>query len=51
MLDFLGEMDATTFMKLRDFFDTAPKLRHEINYKNSEGNDRTIKLEGLADFF
>ena len=51
MLDFLGEMDASTFVKLKDFFDTAPKLRHEINYKNSEGNDRTIKLEGLSDFF
>jgi hypothetical protein len=51
METFLGEMDATTFVKLKDFFDTAPKLKHEINYKNSEGNDRSIKLEGLSDFF
>lgn len=51
MVDFLGEMDATTFSKLKDFFDTAPKLKHELNYKNSEGNDRSIKLEGLSDFF
>ena len=51
MEEFLGGMDATTFTKLKVFFDTAPKLRHELNYKNSEGNDRVIKLEGLSDFF
>jgi len=51
MEEFLGGMDATTFTKLKVFFDTAPKLKHELNYKNSEGNDRVIKLEGLSDFF
>ena len=51
MEEFLGQMDANTFAKLKDFFETAPKLTHEFNYVNAEGNERTIKLEGLADFF
>lgn len=51
MEEFLGQMDAQTFSKLKTFFDTAPKIRHELSYVNSEGNDRVIKLEGLSDFF
>ena len=51
MEEFLGQMDAATFTKLKTFFETAPKLKHELNYVNKEGNDRVIKLEGLSDFF
>lgn len=48
---FIKSMDITMFTKLKEFFETGPKLIHELNYVNKEGNDRTIKLEGLSDFF
>ena len=40
------------FQKLAKFFETMPKLSHSFTLKNKNtGNDFTIKLEGLADFF
>ena len=48
---FIKSMDITMFSKLKDFFDTGPKLVHELKYVNKEGNDRVIKLEGISDFF
>jgi len=48
---FIKSMDITMFGKLRDFFETGPKLIHELNYINKEGNERSIKLEGISDFF
>ena len=37
---------------IMEFFQTMPKLRHEITLKNrNTGNDFTVTLEGLADFF
>lgn len=51
LIDFLQGMDIKMFSKMKDFFDTAPKMTHELNYVNKEGNDRTIKLEGISDFF
>jgi hypothetical protein len=40
------------YAKLAEFFETMPKLRHEIKQKNTNtGNTFTLVLEGLADFF
>ena len=40
------------FKELSDFFNTMPKLSHSFTLKNTNtGNDFTIKLQGLADFF
>ena len=50
-LAFLQSFDVKRFEKLQDFFNTLPKLTYELNYKNKEGNDRKIVLNGLADFF
>ncbi len=51
LIDFLENLDTKTFKKIEDFFLTMPKLHHEINYKNSLGNDRAIKLSSIQDFF
>jgi hypothetical protein len=52
--------EITTFMdgiptrdlkKITEFFETAPKLRHEIKYKNKEGKEQTFVIEGNRSFF
>ena len=50
-LEFLQSMDVNRFKKVQEFFERAPKLTYELNYKNELGNKRNIKLEGLSDFF
>ena len=50
-LSFIKSFDIKRFEKLKEFFDTLPKLTYELNYKNKEGNDRKIVLNGIADFF
>lgn len=49
--EFLQSLDVKTFKKIQDFFQTMPRLYHEIKYTNSLGNERTIKLSSLTDFF
>jgi hypothetical protein len=33
------------------FFETVPKLRHEIKYTNEKGDDKTFVIEGMKTFF
>jgi len=49
--EFIDSLDVKTFEKIREFFYASPKLNYVIEYKNSLGNDRTITLETLRDFF
>ena len=50
--EFLEQMNSNQFKQIESFFETMPKLRHSFTLKNKKtGNDFTIKLEGLADFF
>jgi len=49
--EFIDNLDVKTFNKIKEFFDTMPKLYHKINYKNANGNDRSIELSSLKDFF
>lgn len=51
IMDFLDNLSVKTFEDIQKFLLNVPKLRHEINYKNSLGNDRKIVLESLNDFF
>jgi len=51
LIEFLQGMDIKMFAKMKEFFDTAPKMRHKLEYVNKEGNDRVINLEGISDFF
>jgi hypothetical protein len=49
--EFISQLTSDQFKKVQAFFDTLPKLKHELRYTNSNGNERTYTLEGLADFF
>lgn len=51
MRDFIDNLDVNTFEKINEFLTTVPKLKHVIEYKNSLGNDRTVELDSLNDFF
>ena len=49
--EFILSMDVSSFNKVQEFFNTMPKLKHEIVYNNSLGNQRKIVLQSLNDFF
>lgn len=49
--EFIDSLDVATFEKIRDFFNNIPKMYHKLEYKNKLGNDRTIELQSLRDFF
>lgn len=49
--EFLDGLDVKTFEKIREFFESIPRLQHKIEYKNSFENNRTIELTSLKDFF
>ena len=50
--EFIDSMDTKQFAKIRDFFDTMPKLQHTVNYTCSVcGVDKEITLQGLDSFF
>lgn len=48
---FVDSLNMETFEKIREFFESIPKLEHKLTYKNSLGNDREIILNGIRDFF
>lgn len=48
---FLDSLDASVVKKMEKFFTTMPKMRHEITYTNSLGNEKTFVIEGLETFF
>lgn len=50
-IEFITSLDINMFSKIKDFFDTLPKLTHTFEYVNSKGNKRQIVLQGLQDFF
>ncbi len=50
-IDFVKSFDIKRFEKLREFFDTLPKLTYELNYVNKNKNKRKIVLTGVSDFF
>lgn len=49
--EFVDNLDVETFNKVRDFFDSLPKLYHKLEYTNELGNARVIELQTLSDFF
>lgn len=48
---FVNSLRVETYNKIREFFDTMPKMKYVITYKNSLGTDRRIELSTLKDFF
>jgi len=49
--DFMGNMTGDVIKGIQTFFQTMPKLRHEIQYTNKEGTEKTFVIEGMRTFF
>ena len=50
--EFLGQLDATMFKKIEQFFNTTPRLKHTVKVKNPEtGVESDVVIEGLQNFF
>jgi hypothetical protein len=48
---FIESLNSDVTKEIKKFFDTMPKIRHEIPYKNSKGDDKTFVIEGTQTFF
>ena len=52
LVEFLEQLNSTQFKEVQKFFDTMPKLSHDIEVENPETKVKsTVTLEGLASFF
>lgn len=49
--EFVDSLSTSHLNAIKEFFDTMPKLRHEIKYQNSKGEDRTFVIQGMDAFF
>lgn len=50
--DFLEQMNSIQFKEIEKFFETMPKLSHEITFTNPKTKvESTVVLEGLSSFF
>lgn len=48
---FMDDLSGDVLVQIKNFFDTMPRLRHEMKYKNENGDDKTFVLEGMQSFF
>jgi hypothetical protein len=51
LTEFVESIPAKAFEGITEFFDNLPVLVHELNYKDTEGTEKTITLQGIDDFF
>ena len=52
LTDFIENLQSKDFQKIKDFFDTMPKLKHTVKFKNPKTKkNNEITLIGLNDFF
>ena len=49
--EFIDSLHSDVTKKMKEFFDTIPKIRHEIRDTNSAGKDKTFVVEGTQTFF
>lgn len=49
--EFMDNLTAKSIKSITAFFETMPKLRHEVSYTNSEGNEKVFVVEGMQTFF
>jgi len=50
-LEWLDSLDSKTALKIKEFFDTIPVLKHQVIIESKEGKQIPITLRGLDDFF
>jgi hypothetical protein len=52
IVEFLEQMNSMQFKQIENFFDTMPKLSHEVELVNPKTKVKsTVVLEGLSSFF
>jgi len=52
LIEFVEQLNSKQFADVQSFFDTAPKLKHEITIKNPKTKvESKVVLSGLSDFF
>ncbi len=49
--EFINSFTNTHIDMIKTFFETMPTLRYEVEYKNSNGDDKTFVIEGMETFF
>lgn len=49
--EFMNNMTGEVMQSIQNFFETMPKLRHEMKYTNSNGDEKTFVIEGIRSFF
>jgi len=49
--EFVESLGSDIIIKIRNFFETMPKVRHEVPYTNSKGDAKTFVLQGTQSFF
>ena len=48
---FMENLEGGVIKQIQKFFQTMPKLRHEMNYTNKDGAEKTFVIEGMRSFF
>lgn len=48
---FMDDLSGETVKEIQKFFETMPRLRHEMKYTNKDGNEKTFVIEGMRSFF
>ena len=51
IVNFLDDLDPQVLLDIKEFFETAPKMKHEITYTNKNGNEVKFVIEGAETFF
>lgn len=49
--EFMESLQGDVMKRIQKFFETMPKLRHELKYKNKAGKEQTFVIEGMRSFF
>lgn len=51
VVDFFDSLTTENLKEIKSFFDTMPKLSHELKYKNKNGDEKTFVIQGTEAFF
>lgn len=49
--EFIESLHSDVTKKIKTFFDTMPKVRHEMPYINSNGDEKVFTIQGTQSFF
>lgn len=50
-MEFVESLTSDTVQKIKDFFDSMPTVKHDIEYKLKDGTEKVFTLKGLDAFF